>query len=125
MSWHDDVAKTYLFHKQKQEEKGEGQTGRPRKGEKKSGWAIRDTAETLKVSVRQVVEDLKLWKVISDTNYVHLSRKDALLKLQGKETKVDKVKFLKDSIVAALGWLSTGKKNDVKKAEEILNKAVE
>lgn len=125
MSWQEEVKKTSEFHFQKQKEHGESQTGRPRKGEKKSGWSIRDTADALGVSVRQVVEDLKLFK---NDKYLHdktISRKDALWKLQGKEIKVDREKFLLDSIKSALPWLYTDKKKDIKKAIEILEKAIE
>lgn len=130
-NWQEQAKTTAEFHRKMQKEKGESQTGRPRKGEKKSGWSIRDTADKLGVSVRQVVEDLKLAKeadflAFRAANYSQiLERKDALILLSGKELKVDKAKFLKDSIVSALGWLATGKKSDVKKAIEILEKAIE
>lgn len=131
MNWQEQAKATAEFHRKMQQEKGESQTGRPRKGEKKSGWSIRDTADKLGVSVRQVVEDLKLAKeaaflAFKANNHSQiLERKDALVLLSGREIKVNREKFLLDSIKSALPWLYTEKKKDIKKAIEILEKAIE
>lgn len=52
------------LHRLRQQEHGEGTSGRPKKGEEKPGWGIRDTAEELGVALGPLSEDLNLARAV-------------------------------------------------------------
>lgn len=127
MSWQEDCKKTSDFHFAKQKEFGESQTGRPRKGEKKSGWSIRDTANALKLSIRHVVEDLRLSAHRDYHGIQDLSRQDALYFLtNGKIRKLPtKEKLFQDYILSALACLKGSSRDRIRQATKILERALE
>lgn len=64
LPWWEAALLVEALHKFRQQEHGDSQIGRPKKGEEKSGWGIRDTARELGLALGPVAEDLQLARAV-------------------------------------------------------------
>lgn len=64
LPWWDQVQLTRRLHELRQEQFGKGKSGRPKGGEDKEGWGIRDTARELGVAIGPLSEDINLARAV-------------------------------------------------------------
>jgi site-specific DNA-methyltransferase (adenine-specific) len=64
LPWWDQVQLTRRLHDLRQTQHGKGKGGRPKSGEDKDGWGIRDTARELGVAIGPLSEDINLAKAV-------------------------------------------------------------
>ncbi len=82
LPWWESVLLVEALHKFRQQEHGDTQLGRPKKGEEKSGWGIRDTARELGLALGPVAEDLQLARAVqSDPSLRNIRDKKTAVRL--------------------------------------------
>lgn len=64
LPWWESALLVEALHRFRQQEHGDTQIGRPKKGEEKSGWGIRDTARELGLALGPIAEDLQLARAV-------------------------------------------------------------
>lgn len=64
LPWWDQVQLTRRLHELRQTQFGKGKAGRPKLGEDKEGWGLRDTARELGVAIGPLSEDLNLARAV-------------------------------------------------------------
>jgi len=64
LPWQEQALLTEKLHTLRQEEHGQASTGRPKKGEEKKGWSVRDTAEELGAALGLISEDINLARAV-------------------------------------------------------------
>jgi hypothetical protein len=85
LPWWDQVQLTRRLHDLRQEQHGKGHKGRPKVGEVKDGWGIRDTARELGVAIGPLSEDLNLAKAVEQD--------PSLRNIKDKKTAIRMVKL--------------------------------
>lgn len=87
LPWWDQVQLTRRLHELRQTQFGKGKSGRPKIGEEKEGWGIRDTARELGVAIGPLSEDLNLAKAVEHD--------PSLRNIKDKKTAIRMVKLAK------------------------------
>jgi DNA modification methylase len=64
LPWWEAVQLVQVVHNLRQSQHGAGTKGRPKVGEEKAGWGIRDTARELGLAIGPVAEDLQLARAV-------------------------------------------------------------
>lgn len=82
LPWHEQVQLVEELHVLRQVEHGMQDAGRPRKGEDKKGWSLRDTAAELNVGLGNLSEDILLSRALrEDPNLAKVKDKRTAIKL--------------------------------------------
>lgn len=87
LPWWDQVQLTRRLHDLRQTQFGKGKGGRPKTGEEKEGWGIRDTARELGVAIGPLSEDINLAKAVEHD--------PSLRNIKDKKTAIRMVKYAK------------------------------
>lgn len=87
LPWYDQVKLTQRLHDLRQTQHGRGKGGRPKTGEVKDGWGIRDTARELGVAIGPLSEDINLAKAVEHD--------PSLRNIKDKKTAIRMVKLAK------------------------------
>jgi DNA modification methylase len=82
LPWHEQVQLVEELHVLRQVEHGMQDTGRPKKGEEKEGWSLRDTAKELNIGLGNLSEDILLSRALrEDPNLAKVKDKRTAIKL--------------------------------------------
>jgi len=92
LPWWDQVQLTRRLHELRQNQHGKGMSGRPKAGEDKDGWGIRDTARELGVGIGPLSEDINLARAVEQD--------PSLRNIKDKKTAIRMVKLARHRMTA-------------------------